>query len=235
MRLFVIIFCFLPCLLFGQFYEIGDELNVNARSGLNVRNAPGVEGTKVGFLEYGQKVKVISTEFIKQRDTFDNLDGGWVEVEKGKIRGFVFDGFLAKLPVVKIDSINTHWSYCLPDEMKGYVFDNFDDVTESNYNNGSDGEGAHEMKIFTSKGNYQFIEHGYTDCLASEIQIPNIRRSEGVLLVKSFFKNCNLLTKEIERKIEKGGRQIVLEDDTTGILQLTWLGERMFFVMASSI
>jgi len=235
MRLVIIILFFCPCWLLGQFYEVGDELNVNARSGVNVRNTPGVGGKKVGFLEYGQKVKVISKEFINQRDTFDNLDGAWVEIEKGKMKGFVFDGFLTKLPVVKIGSQNNHWSFCLFDEMKGYKSDNFENITETNYQNANGGEGAHEMKIFTSKRNYQFIEHGYTDCLASEFQIPNLRRSEGILFVKSFFKNCNVLTKEVERKIEKGGRQIVFEDDTTGILTLNWLGHRMFFVLASSI
>ena len=222
-------------LLFGQFYEVGDNLNVNARSGLNVRDEPGVEGSKVGFLEYGQKVKVSSKEFISKRDTFDNLEGGWIEIETGAMKGYVFDGFLTKLPMVKIDSQNTHWSTCLFEQIEAYARGNFSNITKSNYDNGSDGEGAHSFTIFTSDKNYQFVEHGYTDCIARELQIPNLRRSEGILLVKSFFQNCNLLDDEIERKIEKGGRQIIFQDDTTCILNLKWVGNRMYFVIASSV
>ncbi len=235
MRIFIIIFCFLPCLLFGQNYQVENELNVNARSGLNMKNTPGVEGSKIGFLEYGEKVKVISKEFTSQRDTFDNLDGGWVEIEKGKISGYVFDGYLTKLPVVKIDSKDTHWSICLFDEMNKYATNNFKNAPETTYDNGNDGEGAHSMKILTSIKGYQYVEHGYTDCIAREFQIPNLRQPEGILFVKSFFKNCNLLSVEIENKIEKGGRQILFEDDTTGILNLKWLENRMFFIIASSI
>jgi len=233
MRLFVIIFCFLPCLLFGQFYEIGDELNVNARSGLNVRNAPGVEGTKVGFLEYGQKVKVISTEFIKQRDTFDNLDGGWVEIEKGGTSGFVFDGFLTKLPIINFKiKPREDKGICLFESLDRYIESNFEIRDTTHYYNGADGEGDHGMRIMGLENFGQFIKHTYWESFESELQLEKVREGESLHLIKSLFESCDLLTEDIEKQLTPRTYIQLYKGEFEVNLIMRWTKKRFFFSIA---
>lgn len=193
----------LPGFVFGQFYEIGDNLNVNARSGLNVRSTPAINGSKVGFLEYGQRVEVISKEYLTKRDTFENLDGGWVEIESEGIRGFVFDGFLTKLPILnyKMNPKNEEKGVCLFNSMNRYIKNNFVAIDTTNYYNGADGEGSHGMKIINLRDHGQFIKHSYWESFGDEFQIEKVRKVESFLFVKSLFESCNLWTKEIEEKL----------------------------------
>lgn len=61
-RFWLISYLFLiPSFLTAQFfYHPGDSLHVWAKSGLNVRNSPNLEGKKLGKLPYGAAIEVLN-------------------------------------------------------------------------------------------------------------------------------------------------------------------------------
>ncbi len=94
-------------------YVWGDTLHVWATSGLNMREGPGTDFLKMKKLEYGDKVQVIDDQLNakslsltilkknKRHNQF-NLTGHWVKVKIGKREGYVFDGYLSRLPAMEM-------------------------------------------------------------------------------------------------------------------------------------
>lgn len=93
-------------------YSQGDVLHVWANSGLNMREGPGTDFPKIKKLEYGDQVQVVdnylnSTPFAttvinrskKNREFV--MNGFWVRVKLGNQEGYVFDGYLSRIPAMK--------------------------------------------------------------------------------------------------------------------------------------
>ena len=88
-------------------YSEGDELFVLATSGLRMREAP-INGSSVTTIPYGEEVKILKIEAYDLREefrrTYDGISVTWPKVEyKGKV-GYVFDGFLCRLPAPKLEN-----------------------------------------------------------------------------------------------------------------------------------
>ena len=66
---------------------------VNALAGLRVRDAPGLDGNRIGALDFGAEVRAIRED----GDTFtiDNVEGKWMFVETDDLQGWIFGGFLS--------------------------------------------------------------------------------------------------------------------------------------------
>lgn len=84
----------------------GDQLNVLAPSGLNMRKVAGTKGKKITKLPYGAKVTVVKDD--TKRISFRvmefkgyYIEGFWVKVKYKNHIGYVFDGYLSKLPAPK--------------------------------------------------------------------------------------------------------------------------------------
>lgn len=94
-------------------YSTGENLHIWAISGLNLRTEPNAKSTKVANIPFGARVKVVDSQphthpfsytMVKSK-THDKLvewivDGYWVKVEYQDQTGYVFDGYLGKLPVI---------------------------------------------------------------------------------------------------------------------------------------
>lgn len=89
----------------SQFYENGkviDNMYVNSKEGLRVRDKPGLTGTnKIASLPHGVMVKIVS---IGQEDSIDDLYAPWVEIlipsylwksDKPEY-GWIYGGYLTK-------------------------------------------------------------------------------------------------------------------------------------------
>jgi len=100
-------------------YAQGDVLHVWANSGLNMREGPGTDFPKLKKLEYGDQVQVIdnylnSTPFTttvlakskKNREFV--MHGFWVRVKIGNQEGYVFDGYLSRIPAMKRSKDNNN-------------------------------------------------------------------------------------------------------------------------------
>lgn len=99
-------------------YNPGDELFVQAGSGLVLRKTPDPKGERILLLNHGDAVKVLKTDFKKKPHTVTefkgfSIKGFWVKVStsEGK-EGYVFDGYLSKnrAPVAIADDSNSGYS-----------------------------------------------------------------------------------------------------------------------------
>lgn len=108
-------------LLFSSFlhgigvYNPGDELFVQAGSGLILRKTADPKGERIATLANGDAVKVMKTDFRKKPHSVTEfkgftIKGFWVKVStsEGK-EGYVFDGYLSKFraPITIIDDSNS--------------------------------------------------------------------------------------------------------------------------------
>ena len=117
MKIIQVLILMLLCLDFqsvnaNSTYDWGDTLHVWATSGLNMREGPRTDFPKMKKLEYGDKVQVIddylrstplSITVIKKskKSAAFVMKGHWVRVIIGNQEGYVFDGYLSRLPVLK--------------------------------------------------------------------------------------------------------------------------------------
>jgi len=108
--------------LFGTNYEIGDSLNVYAKSGLNIRSEANSNGEKIKLIPFGHKIKIIDTKNFELRDTIERLPGNWVEISYLGIHGFVFDGYLSKLSI----PVSSQKTKDLFFDLRSYIKENYE-------------------------------------------------------------------------------------------------------------
>ncbi len=87
-------------------FKDGETLNVWATSGLNMRDKPDAKATKLAAIPYGAKVVVqpnigVKIPFEVEEFKGFTVKGLWLLVKYGDKEGFVFDGFLSRLPAPK--------------------------------------------------------------------------------------------------------------------------------------
>ena len=87
-------------------FKDGETLNVWATSGLNMRDKPDAKAVKLTTVPYGAKVIVQENIGVKipfEVEEFKGfiVKGYWLLVKYGDMEGFVFDGFLSRLPAPK--------------------------------------------------------------------------------------------------------------------------------------
>ena len=94
-------------------YSIGDKLYTYALSGLKLREQPTLNSKVLHVIEFGQKVQI--TDIIKneneERIEIDNIKGNWVAIKFNEIKGYVFDGYLSKLPNNPLNPKNLKFKY----------------------------------------------------------------------------------------------------------------------------
>jgi len=87
----LIILLFFTCISFSQRKHI-----VTAKSGLILRDSPDINASKIGKLDFEEKVVVI--DFTTSSFTTENIKGYWVKIKvKDGREGYVFNGFLKPL------------------------------------------------------------------------------------------------------------------------------------------
>jgi hypothetical protein len=85
-----------------QSYTAGQQLNVLATSGMNLRDAP--KGTVLQKIPYGARVKTLQAKSTTNPETIEGIQGNWVKVEYNGAMGFLFDGFLSTLPAPELSN-----------------------------------------------------------------------------------------------------------------------------------
>ena len=190
-----IIFLFLLVLqsavLFGQKYQIGDTLTVNAYSGLNMRTRPDQSAKVITLTKYGEKLIVTTLPTEKNTTEINTLSGNWIKVSDGINTGYVFDGYLTRLPVVDNEKVSRHNTSVI-DIMESYAKQQIGIVDTTYYTNGIDGERAMSMVIYDLKGGHQYIEKGYWEGLGYELQLNHVRTCEGFQLLNNLIRICGI-------------------------------------------
>ncbi len=217
-------------------FKEGETLNVWAQSGLNMRDKPDAKATKITTIPYGAKVVVqpnIGVKIPFEVEEFKGfiVKGYWLLVKYGDTEGFVFDGFLSRLPApINTDKsdIETYFDSKLKKIGKKYDIQIFDKVTDK-YRITTPNDKFKETDIsgFSQKYEYNLTyEHGKSEGGGDvKIESPNLTFYEGYFLVKIFFFGRKPDTLEFDKKansvqiageecdftIKKVGNKIVLD------------------------
>jgi hypothetical protein len=77
----------------------GKMVFIYASSGLNMRKTPSLEGEKLTKVPYGAAVEVLEDSNPPVTMTYEGLKGKWIYVKFGADKGYVFEGFMGRLPV----------------------------------------------------------------------------------------------------------------------------------------
>lgn len=82
-------------------YIQGDQLNVFAASGLKLRTTDNMQAEVITIIPYGESVTVLNHFDLAsaKRQRIDWMDGRWIYVSYGVLEGYVFDGYLSRLPI----------------------------------------------------------------------------------------------------------------------------------------
>lgn len=170
-----------------DFYQKGDTLNVLANSGLELKNKPSLSSKTLSLVSYGDQVLVIKDKKRKVKLEVDGITGYWILVKYGNMVGYVFDGFLSKLPAPAKDCLS----------LREYAKERLIEVGKRDTL-----ELAPTICDEKSSGilYVQKLRHGAVlkigfqwEEMTETLKIPNIKLTEGFLLAKvclgDMFKN----------------------------------------------
>ncbi|NPV02461.1 MAG: SH3 domain-containing protein [Brevinematales bacterium] len=85
------------------YYKSGESIKAFALSGLLMRDGPGTNFQKLVKIPFGAKVKILENPDTSVKFISEGIEGYWVRVEYLQTNGYVFDGYLSTLPIVKKD------------------------------------------------------------------------------------------------------------------------------------
>ncbi len=177
-------------------YDWGDTLHVWATSGLNMREGPGTDFPKMKKLEYGDKVQVIDdylrstplnitvVKKSKDSDAFV-MKGHWVRVIIGSQEGYVFDGYLSRLPVIKIKQKSKNEplkKYVVSENILFYVGRNFSKIKETEVGDLENGEEDFTHTIYYEK-DIEYFTGGNKACGWEGLIIKNMSLNEAFLFL----------------------------------------------------
>ncbi len=86
-------------------YKSAKRLYVLA-SNLNMRDKPSIKGKVIGLIPYGSKIVILR----KTNQTYksEGIKGFWVKIRYRQKSGYVFDGYMSKLPPPPVNCRDLH-------------------------------------------------------------------------------------------------------------------------------
>ena len=118
-------------------YSKGEHLYIWAASGLNLRAEPNAQAQKIINIPFGEKIEIIDNQIhahpfsyamARSNSTEWVVNGHWVQVAFQQHRGYVFDGYLSKLPPITNPSEKA--PYLNLDLIKSYGKDHWEGLLE---------------------------------------------------------------------------------------------------------
>jgi len=214
----IISFLFLLSIVNGQIDT--SFLFVYAKSGLKLRNEPNLKSETIAVAAYGEAVKR-----IREIDTFhsriEDRRGKWLKVNyQGQI-GYMFSGFLSKLPRPK--SIYTNLEGINVSEF--YFVKLFFDFTLTKINKGkveivNDGEGDSQYvvgkEIFAMTKEYELIK--YDSYETTEVEI--IGKDWAFDDAKDIVSSIIVLTTSNDIEIKTGKEKISFKSIKSGFTEI---------------
>jgi hypothetical protein len=162
-----------------QSYTTGQQLNVLAISGMNLRDAP--KGNVLKKIPYGASIKTLQAKSTTNPETIEGIQGNWVKVEYNGAMGFLFDGFLSTLPPPESNGADLHlyakkWMSPLSDYL------------EIDYHRFNMGPSVRATQLFKLKSDtVVYFSDVYYEGGTEILSIPNISLEEAYLLAKANF------------------------------------------------
>jgi hypothetical protein len=182
-------------------YNSNEELFVLASSGLRLRDKP--DGKILDAVPYGSKITTLEAKNAKFPAEVEGIKGSWVKVQFGKTQGYVFDGFLSKLPAPKEGAT-----------FKEYITETFKPTSErmlSSFSPYSGMEGSSDtyFQIFKYKNlDIVYTEATYYEGGSEEMCLKGVSMEEGYLIARVLFK------KDYEQFVEEMKTYVPVEGET---------------------
>jgi hypothetical protein len=162
-----------------QSYTAGQQLNVLATSGINLRDAP--KGTVLQKIPYGARIKTLQAKSTTNPETIEGIQGNWVKVEYNGAMGFLFDGFLSTLPAPEVNGANLHLY------AKKWM-NPISELIEIDYHRFNMGPSVRATQLFKLKSDtVVYFSDVYYEGGTEILSIPNISLEEAYLLVRANF------------------------------------------------
>ena len=205
-------------------FKDGETLYVWAQSGLNMREKSDAKASKVAAIPYGAKVFVSTNIGVKipfEVEEFKGftVKGYWLLVKYGNTEGYVFDGFLSRLPAPKYEKggIEDYFKAHFKKIGERYDCSTYNDnegkgKTEKTCNDATQVYCGYSQK-YESKIIYILNSCNEADARSENIDIQNITLFEGLVLVKTFYLlddtsfkiNTTKIKIDIQSTIKDGG------------------------------
>jgi len=211
-------------------YAEGTILKVWAVNGLNMRDGPGKDFPISRKLHYGDEVKItdpfigdfpMSIKVIdkKGKDNDFELKGNWVRVMLDDVEGYVFDGYLSRLPVIRLNAITRDKKghmVCETEYIETYLNRKFDIEKES-----QEELSENTKELFFEEG-VSYFQGGNEGCGWDGLKLNDLTINEGYLIYNLMYNIESNVNKDIfDFKIEKeedGTIKLMLIDDSSDFL-----------------
>jgi hypothetical protein len=179
-------------------FKNGELVNVWNKEGLPLKQQPGTAGKNILIIPYGQSVNIIedakpalaASVKINFYGGIYKLKGNWVKVSyKGK-QGYVFDGYLSKMPpLIKL-------KYGDFESEQDYLKRNYGIVRVKHI------KGKDDLKknmIYYKNGDIS-TETIFDGCFDIELYLKNITYQDAVLLLLATYSDANIPTSDLKIK-----------------------------------
>ena len=158
-------------------YQANEALNVLTISGIKLREKPG--GTVLQSLPYGAKVVTLEAKNNNFPTHVEGISGSWVKVKFNDKIGYVFDGFLSRLPAPSLTDAN----------LRAYAkreFKTLSDDLPLSFMEDSDlgATGSNVMFFEWNNQRLAYSNYFYYEGGSESICIPGISIEEGYLLMR---------------------------------------------------
>ena len=195
---FFLLFLFLG-FRYGQAQNFPPNTTVYAiaKSGLNIRNKPVLEGSKVGRIPFGERLELLET-VLEAKDQFEGISGYWVKVQYDSISGYVFDGFLSRIPVID-SSVPIESQNCLGPLLREYVRMNYTFVDSVEYTHFGDEDSDFDWVVYELDGGHSFSIARDEDYYMGDLTLNVVLEREGEYLVKSLVDACGLQQRDYKK------------------------------------
>ena len=206
-------------------YQEGTVLTVWAVNGLNMRDGPGKDFPISRKLKYGDQVTItdpfigdfpMSIKVIDKKGTKNDfeLKGNWVRVMLDDVEGYVFDGYLSRMPVMRLNGIKRDDKGHMVFEseyIETYLKRKFELEKEEEMEVDELGDDDYTEKRFYGEDKVYFVG-GNNACGWEGIELENMTLNEGYLLFNLMY--------SIESKVhtKKMLHHISFEDKTDTLM-----------------
>jgi hypothetical protein len=183
-------------------FKIGDKANVWNTEGLALKQQAGVTSKNILVIPYGQSVTIINdarpsspgSEKIDFYGGIYKLKGSWVKVAYKGRQGYVFDGYLSKMPPLKKSE---HGSSESDEDYLKRIYG----VRGVKRIKGRDG---YEKTTTHYRNGNTSISTFFDGCFDTELYIKGINYREAILLLEAGYSDGNAPIEDLKIKELKG-------------------------------
>ena len=183
-------------------YQANETLNVLTISGIKLRDKPG--GAVLQSVPYAAKVITLEPKNNNFPTHVEGISGSWVKVKFNDKIGYVFDGFLSRLPAPSLTDAN----------LRAYARREFKTLSEElpiSFMEDSDlgSSGSNVMFFEWNNQRLAYYNYFYYEGGSENICIPGISIEEGYLLMRILERDAyEYALKETNRPEDFDKRQL---------------------------